>query len=215
MPAKFVLAFPAVRKPRCNCEGSTMLGRSPGVDVDPYVAISSQAVQGCQPRNFCQPRTSTCSFKSLRLFEAMGSTDGLLVCSGLTCGNLFYSAGIFNGDGGPQCGVCEVYQEHDFLHRKHAGQFKLLASGRSTSRLLHLFRGPLVPHFVGTLESAMQKYLVRLQRANLRLILSGRPYGFRPVFLRLDRKWARPFNTEQDCLDLVLDFLAPSDELRG
>ena len=145
----------------------------------------------------------------------MGTMELAAVCSSAGCGRLFVVLGLFDPEGGHQCGVCEVYQEHDFLHRKHAAQFKLLASGRSTSRLLHLFRGPLVPHFVGTLESAMQKYLVRLQRANLRLILSGRPYGFRPVFLRLDRKWARPFNTEQDCLDLVLDFLAPSDELRG
>ena len=33
------------------------------------------------------------------------------------------------------------------------------------------------------LGSAMHKYLVRLQRAVLRLILVGRPYGFMPVFI--------------------------------
>ena len=150
----------------------------------------------------------------------MGSLDGPLVCSGLTCGNLFYSLGCHDVEGGHLCGVCDVYETHEFLLCKHAAQFNLLASGRSTSRLLHLFRGEHLLHrladmSVGTLGSAMQKYLVRMQRASLRLILSGRPYGFRPVFLRLDRKWARPFNTVQDCLDLVLDFLVPSDELRG
>ena len=150
----------------------------------------------------------------------MGSMDGLLVCSGLTCRNLFYSAGVCDPEGGHRCGVCDVNLAHDFLLRKHAAQFNLLASVRSTSRLLHLFRGHILQQrladmSVGTLNSAMQKYLARLQRANLRLILSGKAYGFRPVFLRLDQKWARPFNTAQDCLDLVLDFLVPSDELRG
>jgi hypothetical protein len=158
--------------------------------VDPYVAISSQAVQGCQPRNFCQPctRLSTPQF----LFEAMGSHDGLLVCSdrtaGLACRNMFYSAGTAGDAGwGHQCWACEVYQEHDLLYRSQAAQLNLLASGRSTSRLLHLFRGEYLLHRLadmssGTLESAMQKYLVRLRRINLRLILSGRAYGFRPVF---------------------------------
>ena len=150
----------------------------------------------------------------------MGSMDGLLVCSDPHCGNPFYSMGSYDAEGGHLCGVCEVHQTHEFLLCKHAAQWSLLASGRSTSRLLHLFRGEYLLHRLadmssGTLESAMQKYLVRLRRINLRLILSGRAYGFRPVFLRLDRNWARPFDTDKDCLDLVLDFLVPSDELRG
>jgi len=144
----------------------------------------------------------------------MGSMDGLLVCSGLTCGNLFYSLGRFDAEGGHLCGVCQVHETHDFLVWKHAAQFDLLASDRSTSRLLHLFRGEhrllrLADMSVGTLGSAMQTFLVRMRRTSLRLILCGRPYGFRPVFLRLHLEWARPFNTTQDCLDLILDFLVP------
>ena len=150
----------------------------------------------------------------------MGSLDGPLVCSGLTCGNLFYSLGCHDVEGGHLCGVCEVHQTYEFLLCKHAAQFNLLASGRSTSRLLHLFRGEHLLHRLadmssGTLESAMQKYLGSLQRKNLRFILSGRAYGFRTVFLRLMRVCARPFDTTQDCLDLVLDFLVPSDDVRG
>ena len=150
----------------------------------------------------------------------MGYNPGLIMCSGLACRNLFHFRGGYDFDEGELCGVCEVHQEHDLLHRKLAAQFNLLASARSTSPLVHLFRAESLLHQLadmssGTLESAMQKYLVCLQRRNLRTILIGRAYGFRPVFLRLDRKWARPFDTTQDCLDLVLDFLRPSDELRG
>ena len=144
----------------------------------------------------------------------MGSMDGLLVCSDPHCGNPFYSMGSYDAEGGHLCGVCEVHETHDFLVRKHAAQFDLLASDRSTSRLLHLFRGEYLLHrladmSVGTLGSAMQTFLVRMRRTSLRLILCGRPYGFKPVFSRLHLEWARPFNTTQDCLDLILDFLVP------
>ena len=170
---------------------------------------------------------STPQFTPHFLFEAMGDHRGMLVCSNMTagvaCRNMFYSAGTVGFEGWDhQCWACAVYQEHDLLYRSQAAQLNLLASGRNTSWLLHLFRSGsgdlhhrLAHMSTGTLESAMQKRLVLLRRINLRLVLSGRAYGFRPVFLRLDRKWARPFNTVQDCLDLVLDFLVPSDELRG
>ena len=150
----------------------------------------------------------------------MGSLDGVLVCSGLTCGKLFYSAGVCDTESGHQCGVCEVHEEHDYLLCKHAAQFALLASVRNTSQLLDIFRsGHLRQHLaeisVGTLESTMQKYLVCLKRRNWRLLLCGKAYGFKPVFLRLAREWATPFNTDQDCLDLILDFVVPSDRRRG
>ena len=158
---------------------------------------------------------STSSFYSLRPFEAMGSMDLLAVCSSAGCGRLFCCLGLFDPEGGHQCGKCEAYQTQALVIRKHAAQFNLLASGRSTSHLLKLVRNDYLLHrladvAVGTLESAMHIYLVRLQRAVLRLILVGRPYGFMPVFIRLDRVWVRPFRQEQDCLDLVLDFLLPS-----
>lgn len=150
----------------------------------------------------------------------MGYYSGLIMCSGLSCRNLFHLQGGYDYDEGEVCEVCELYQEHDYLHRKLAAQFNLLASARSTSPLVHLFRAESLLHLLadmssGTLESAMQKYLVCLQRRNLKLILTGSPYGFRPVFLRLAREWCSTFRYERDCLDLVLDFLRPSDELRG
>ena len=152
----------------------------------------------------------------------MGSNDGLIACSGLTCRNMFYSAGTVGFEGWDhQCWACAVYQEHDLLYRSQAAQLNLLASGRNTSWLLHLFRSGsgdlhhrLAHMSSGTLESAMQKSLVRLRRINLKLILTGIPYGFRPVFLQLDRNWTTS-DTDKDCLGLVLDFLVPSDELRG
>ena len=145
----------------------------------------------------------------------MGSMELVAVCSSAGCGRLFCCLGLFDPEGGHQCGVCEAYQTQALVIRKHAAQFNLLASGRSTSSLLKLIRNDYLLHgladvAVGTLESAMHIYLVRLQRAVLRLILVGRPYGFMPVFIRLDRVWVRPFRQEQDCLDLVLDFLLPS-----
>jgi hypothetical protein len=155
---------------------------------------------------------STSSFYSLRPFEAMGTSELLAVCSSAGCGRLFCCLGLLDPEGGNLCGVCEAYQTQALVICKHAAQFNLLASGRSTSHLLKLVRNDYLLHrladvAVGTLESAMQIYLLRLQRATWRLILAGRPHGFRPVFLRLDRVWIRPFRTEQDCLDLVLDFL--------
>ena len=139
------------------------------------------------------------------------------MCSSAGCRRLIGTLGVFDPECGHQCGVCVVSKTHAFVLRMHAAQFNLLASRRSTSRLLSLVRSgrhdllhPLADMFVGTLGSAMQKYRLRLQRQSLKLILLGVPYGFRPVFLRLDRKWTRPFRTVQDCLDLVLDFLAPS-----
>ena len=147
----------------------------------------------------------------------MCSPDGVIICSGFTCWNLFHSAGVSKH----KCGVCAVHEEHDDRLRKHAAQFALLASVRSTSRFLFLFRnGTLLRQHLadisaGTLAAATQEYLVRLKRRNLRLLLTGKNDGFRPVFLRLGRKWLFPFDTNQDCLEYLLDFVAPSDELRG
>ena len=163
---------------------------------------------------------STSSFYSLRPFEAMGSMELLAVCSSVECGRPFCCLGLFDPEGGHQCGVCEAYQTQALVIRKHAAQFNLLASGRSTSHLLRLVRNDYLLHrladvAVGTHESAMHIFLARLQRAVWRLILAGRPFGFMPVFFRLDRAWVRPFRTEQDCLDLVLDFLLPSGIVWG
>ena len=175
----------------------------------------------------------------------MCSFDGVVVCSNLPCWNLLHSAGVSKH----KCGVCAAHEENDDRLRKHAAQFALLASVRSTSRFLVLFRSGTVLRqrladiSAGTLPAAAQEYLVRLNRRNLRLLLTGKNYdfrpvflrlylvrlkrrnlrllltgkidGFRPVFLRLGRKWLFPFDTNQDCLEYLLDFVAPSDELRG
>ena len=142
----------------------------------------------------------------------MGSMDWTAVCSSEGCGVLLGVLGLYDPEGGHRCGACQVYAKHECLLCEHAAQFNLLASGRSTSRLLSLVRGGfllqrLADMSVGTLESAMQIYMLRLQRANRKMILHGRPYGFRPVFLRLNRAWLH--DTEEDCLDLVMDFLSP------
>ena len=148
----------------------------------------------------------------------MCSPDGVLICSGLTCWNLFHSAGVSKH----KCGVCAVHEENDHRLRKHAAQFALLASVRSTSRFLVLFRsGTLLRQHLadisaGTLAAATQEYLVRLKRRNFRMVLtvSG---GF-TVFLRLCHGGGRirfVYGTGQELLDYLLDFLFPSDELRG
>ena len=148
--------------------------------------------------------------------------DWTAVCSSEGCGVLLGALGLYDPEGGHRCGACQVYAKHECLLCEHAAQFNLLASGRSTSRLLSLVRGQsllrvLADMSVGTLESAMRNFKVRLLDANMRMILLGRPYGFRPVFSRLDRAWLH--DTEEDCLDLVMDFLSPwprpaLDELR-
>ena len=90
----------------------------------------------------------------------MGSMDLLAVCSSAGCGRLFCCLGLFDPEGGHQCGVCEAYQTQALFIRKHAAQFNLLASGRSTSHLLKLVRNDYLLHrladvAVGTLGSAL------------------------------------------------------------
>ena len=144
------------------------------------------------------------------------SLRGSIKCSVTDCWNFFPGE-----EDGPKCGVCDVHEEHDDRLRKHAAQFALLASVRSTSRFLVLFRSGallrqrLADIFAGTLAAATQKYLVCLKRRNLRLLLGGKSDGFRPVFLRLGRRVVFLYDTNQDCLDYLLDFVVPSDELRG
>ena len=145
------------------------------------------------------------------------SLRGFIICSNLPCWNFFPGK-----EDGPKCGVCDVHEEHDDRLRKHAAQFALLASVRSTSQFLVLFRsGTLLRQHladisVGTLAAATQEYLVRLKRRNFRMLLTVSD-GF-TVFSRLCRLMGGEglvYGTNQDCLDYLLDFLFPSDELRG
>ena len=129
---------------------------------------------------------------------------------------MFVVLGSFDPEGGHQCGECGILEKHEFDCKLHVARTKLLASGRSTSKLLSLFRTDIVRQqvadmCVGTLAEKKQRYEVRLQRANCRFTLEGKPYGFRPVFLRLNRMWMSPFSAGRDCMDLVLDFLLVLD----
>jgi hypothetical protein len=115
-----------------------------------------------------------------------------------------------------KCGECRILANHEVRCRVHVRRTKWLASGRSTSKLLSLFRTDIVRQrvadmCVGTLAEKKQRYEVCLQRANCRFTLEGKPYGFRPVFLRLNRVWMSPFSAGRDCMDLVLDFLLVLD----
>ena len=125
---------------------------------------------------------------------------------------MFVVLGRLDPEGGHQCGECGILEHHEVRCKLHVRRTKLLASGRSTSKLLSLFRTHIVRQrvadmSVGTLAEKKQSFEVCLQRANCRLTLEGVPFGFRPLFLRLNRVWMRPFSAGRDCMDLVLDFL--------
>ena len=113
---------------------------------------------------------------------------------------------------------CADFEERAKLLCKHAAQYILLASCRSTSSLLTLVRGGFVRRqladmLVGTLASTIQNYKVRLQRANMRMLLCGRPYGFNSLFwLKLDQVWRRPDHLDQtaeDMVDCAMVFIRP------
>jgi hypothetical protein len=133
---------------------------------------------------------------------------------------MFNALGRSDPECGHQCGECGILEEHQVRCNLHVSRTKLLASGRSTSRLLSLFRTHIVRQrvadmSVGTLAEKKQRFEVCLQRANCRLTLEGVPYGFRPVFLRFNRVWMRPFSAGRDCMDLVLDFLLRDGQYLG
>ena len=133
---------------------------------------------------------------------------------------MFVVLGSFDPEGGHQCGECGILEKHEVRCKLHVRRTKLLASGQSTSKLLSLFRTDIVRQrvadmCVGTLAEKKQRYEVCLQRANCRFTLEGKPYGFRPVFLRLNRVWMSPFSAGRDCMDLVLDFLLRDGQYLG
>ena len=142
------------------------------------------------------------------------------LCSTAGCGLLLGSMGIFDLEGGHKCGLCEVREKHELLFWKHAAQLNMLASGRSSSRLLSLVRGDgpiqqaVAAVFAGTLEAAIQKYKVRVLSWNVRRLLIGPLYGTPwhslvppSLFVRLNRAWHH--NTTESCLGLVMDFRSP------
>ena len=93
------------------------------------------------------------------------------MCSSAGCGCLFVVLGLFDPAGGHQCGVCIVPPQA-------RSSVNLLAVRLATT--IFYIDGPTWP-LARSGQSALHKYLVRLQRAILRLILVGRPYGFAAV----------------------------------
>ena len=139
-------------------------------------------------------------------------------CSSLGCGRFLDVLSDYDPEHGSQCGLCDLYQAHATLLCMHHAQYIPLASCRSTSSLLTLVRGgflrdQLADMLVGTLKATIQNYKVRLQRVNMRKLLCGRAYGFRPIFqLKLDQVWREPDHPGQraeDMLDCVMMFIRP------
>ena len=93
------------------------------------------------------------------------------MCSSAGCGCLFVVLGLFDPEGGHQCGVCIVPPQA-------RSSVNLLAVRLATT--IFYIDWPTWP-LARSGQSALHKYLVRLQRAILRLILVGRPYGFAAV----------------------------------
>ena len=190
--------------------------------------------------NFCSRRlrqnTHLCSCEyRLRPFEAMALTNrspfnihprfasrnaGRHVCWSAGCGRPLDVLGFYDSDVGAHCGLCETYDERARLLCKEAVRYILLASSRSTSPLLTLVRGGFIDRqlagmLVGTLSTTIEKYKVRLLRANARLLLCGKKNGFKPLFQRkLDRVWRLPEHidqTSEDMVERILGFVWPLD----
>ena len=140
------------------------------------------------------------------------------VCWSAGCGRPLDVLGFYDPEVGSQCGLCETFEDRAKLLCKHAARYIRLASCRSTSPLLTLVRDgflrrQLADMLVGTLASTIQKYKVRLQRANTRILLCGKQYGLKPLFQRkLDRVWRLPDHidqTSEDMVDRILGFIWP------
>ena len=134
-----------------------------------------------------------------------------------TCGCKVGILGVAHSDFGSYCGLCECDYMQDWSLRKQAAKLELLTSDRCTSELLLLIRDGfllqrLMDMIVGPNESVRWKYAKRLKRANLRRTLTGRQYGYRPIFILLYRAWIRTRGADLDCLDKVLDFIIPLED---
>ena len=68
----------------------------------------------------------------------------------------------------------------------------------------------IVGMIAGTPESALQNYIEMMRRATLRMILTGTPWGFEPIFIRLEGAWTTSGKKDRDCLDNVFDYVIPS-----
>ena len=137
-----------------------------------------------------------------------------------TCGSKVDRLGVINTDFGNCCGLCECRYIQKQASNKHIARFRLLASRRSTAELQTLVRDglllrKLMDMLVGPRELVQPKYAKRLKRANLRWILTGRQYGYRPIFVPLDRAWTQMHGPDLDCLDKILDFVIPVEDAKA
>ena len=137
-----------------------------------------------------------------------------------TCGRKIDVLGVANTDFGSYCGLCESEYKQNWSLSEQAVKLKSLASNQSTSDLLLLIRDGfllqrLMDMIVGPNESVRWKYAKRLKRANLRRTLTGRQYGYRPIFILLYRAWIRTRGADLDCLDKVLDFIIPLEDAQA
>ena len=142
-------------------------------------------------------------------------------CSSLGCGRFLAVLSDYDSDHGSQCGLCDHYQAHATLLCMHHAQYPPLASCRSTSSLLTLVRGGwlrdiLAGMLVGTLKATIQNYKVRLQRANMRMLLCGHHHADTLFRSHLNRVWRQPDHNDQraeDMVDCVMMFIRPFKRL--
>ena len=133
------------------------------------------------------------------------------------CGCKVDRLGLVNTDIGSYCGLCECQYVQNRSSNKHLAKFRLLASRRSTSDLQTLVRNDLLLRklmdmLIGPNELVQPKYAKRLKRANLKRTLTGRQYGYRPIFVLLYRVWIQTRGADLDCLDKVIDFIVPLED---
>ena len=156
--------------------------------------------------------------QSLGTYSNHSSEDMAETCD--TCGRKIDVLGVANTDFGSYCGLCESEYKQNWSLSEQAVKLKSLASNQSTSDLLLLIRDgllleKLLDMLIGPNESVRWKFAKRLKRANLRWILTGRQYGYRPIFLLLDRAWTQTSGADLDCLDKVLDFITPVEDAQA
>ena len=143
--------------------------------------------------------------------------EGQRRCSSLGCGRFPHGLSYYDPEYGSQSGLCDYQQAHATLLCMHHAQYIPLASCRSTSSLLTLVRGGwlrdiLAGMLVGTLKAIVHNYKVRLQRANMRMLLCGQHHSDTLFRSHLNRVWLEPEHIDQraeDMVDRVMMFIRP------
>ena len=136
------------------------------------------------------------------------------ICETPGCGNV--AGEILGADLGyeEECRACQSIRMQGRRARRQRAKYELLAPRRNTSELLMTIRDGLLSKQIigmiaGTPESALQRYIEIMRRATLRMILTGTPFGFVPIFTMLESAWTTSKKPRLDCLDKVFDFVIP------